>query len=347
MNAKLIDVLIMAGMSVQTWVSPDDSAVLVLPHGGRILGLFTAGSDDNFFWTHPALQSVESARSFYQSEEWHNSGGDRTWLSPEVDFFMPEFPRTQPYFQPREFDPGCYKVSIEEDGLSLHTSFAAHLSRSTYSPQVELTKTLTSAANPLRHYKDPSISELKYAGYTLQTQLNLPDGPGRVQLNTWNLLQLPHGGDLVISTFSRTAITPYFGEVCLTDLEIKDHYILYRMHSTGEHKFGIQPATVTGRVGYVRKSGKTASLVIRNFLVNPSAEYIDVPWLTPDAPGSSIEVCNVNSVLGKFSELEYHAPAIGGATGLSASSDLSCTWAFAGPCDAIRTAVRILLGAQL
>ena len=56
-----------------------------------MLGLFAPGSEENFYWTNPALRSVE-ARAFYAGDDWHNSGGDRTWLAPEVDVFLPDFP---------------------------------------------------------------------------------------------------------------------------------------------------------------------------------------------------------------------------------------------------------------
>jgi hypothetical protein len=40
MNHILVDTLAAAGKPTEVWTSTDDSSVLVLPHGGRILGLF-------------------------------------------------------------------------------------------------------------------------------------------------------------------------------------------------------------------------------------------------------------------------------------------------------------------
>ena len=111
MNRKLAETLANVDKPTETWTSPDGSAALVLPYGGRILGLFAPESERNFFWTNPALGAAETARAYYQREEWHNSGGDRTWLSPEVDFFLPDFPKLDRYWQPREFDPGNYQVT--------------------------------------------------------------------------------------------------------------------------------------------------------------------------------------------------------------------------------------------
>lgn len=119
MNGKLVATLASADKPTEAWKSPDGTVALVLPYGGRILGLFTPGSERNFFWTHPALAAAETARDFYKSAQWHNSGGDRTWLAPEVDFFFPNFPNLEPYWQPREFDPGNYQVTRSNGSLVL------------------------------------------------------------------------------------------------------------------------------------------------------------------------------------------------------------------------------------
>jgi len=92
-SIELVATLTSADKPTETWSSPDGSAALVFPYGGRILGLFAPESEQNFFWTHPALDAEETARDFYKSAQWHNSGGDRTWLAPEVDFFFPNFPK--------------------------------------------------------------------------------------------------------------------------------------------------------------------------------------------------------------------------------------------------------------
>ena len=92
MQEKLSEILSSVGKPTISFKSSDRSEVLVLPYGGRVLGLFAPGSDKNFYWTNTALQSVESAREFYSVEQWHNSGGDRTWFAPEIDLFFPNYP---------------------------------------------------------------------------------------------------------------------------------------------------------------------------------------------------------------------------------------------------------------
>ena len=88
--------------------------------------------------------------------------------------------------------------------------------------------------------------------------------------------------------------------------------------------------------------------MIRNFFVNPSGEYIDVPWQEPGDLGYAVQACNVvHESLGSFSELEYHMPAVGKGTGRLRYDDESQVWAFRGPCELIRAAAGVLLSAEV
>ena len=71
-------------------LAAQDGSLLILPHGARVLGLFNS-SGDNFFWVNPTLTNVSRANAFVSSASWKNSGGDRTWVSPEADFFIKNF----------------------------------------------------------------------------------------------------------------------------------------------------------------------------------------------------------------------------------------------------------------
>jgi hypothetical protein len=343
---ELAQTLAAAGKPTTTWTSPDDSTALVLPYGGRILGLFAPLSERNFFWTHPALDSEQTARAFYQAAEWHNSGGDRTWLAPEVDFFLPDFPKLDRYWQPREFDPGNYQPTQANGSITLTNRFSYQLSRSQHTVDLEVTKRLASAQNPLRTLD--SASRLTYAGYTLHTCLAFADGKvSPVQVGLWSLLQLPHGGEMLIPTFAKASVTTCFGHIAADELSITPHLVRYKMRAQGEHKVGLQAQAVTGRIGYLSSEGPECSLVVRNFTVNPSGAYVDVPWTDPSAPGFAIEACNVDSHLGSFSELEYHAPAIGGPGGELACEDASQLWAFRGSKEDILEAARILISSEI
>jgi hypothetical protein len=159
-------------------------------------------------------------------------------------------------------------------------------------------------------------------------------------------MQMPHGGELLVSTYRRAEAKLYFGAIGPEDLIIGDHLIRYRMRAVGEHKLGFRAVDMTGRVGYLYPAGDLTALVVRNFAVNPSGEYVDVPWTETANLGFAGQTCNVNSSLGSFSELEYHVPAIGKDTGSLRSDDVSQIWAFRGPQAKIQAIAKSLLSSE-
>jgi hypothetical protein len=345
----LIKSLKAVGKEIDSWQSPDGSTLLLLPHGGRVLGLFAPGDDENFLWTHPALAEVESAGAFYRGEQWHNSGGDRTWLAPEVDFFFPNYPKLDKYWQQRELDPGQYKAVANSGAFGFKNQASLLLSRAKRTIDLEITKSVSAALNPLRYDVEGSSAALKYAGYTLRTTLQIrdTDGGGDIRVGLWNLLQMPHAGDMLIPTVSRSSPKIYMGTIDSEDLIVGEHLVQYKMRASGEHKLAVRAVALTGRVGYIYQAGGETSLVIRNFAVNPSGEYVDVPWAEPNNFGFAFQACNVNSQLGAFSELEYHVPAIdSGKTGCR-REDESQVWAFRGPKQTINSIAGRLLSSEI
>ncbi len=347
--SNLLSVLKAASKETQTVALPDGTKVLMLPYGGRVLGVFAPSSDENFYWTNSALDAEDSAKAFFASKDWQNTGGDRTWLAPEVDVFLPNFPKTDKYWQPRELDPGNYEVQPAPLGVKLVNRLTLELSRSKKRVALEIAKSVGPAPNPLRYERDLDLAGIEYAGYTQFTSLALTgdsvDTDARVGL--WNLVQMPHGGDMLIPTYFRSEPTICFGEIVPADLEVSDRLIRYHMRAKGEHKITIRAVATTGRVGYVYKSGERWALIVRNFVVNPSGEYVDPPWKEPDHLGYSTQACNVNSALGAFSELEYHIPAIGGGTGRTRCDDAAQVWAFRGTREQIKNVAAHLLTPEL
>lgn len=348
MLSRLIQNLNAVDKQTELVSTVDGIKVLILPYGARVLGLFAPHDERNFFWTHPALEDVDSAKAFYSSTVWHNSGGDRTWLAPEIDFFLPNYPDIDfgGYWQPRQLDPGSYELVRKGGDCLLVSRFSLMTSRSKVRADMEITKSVGIAHNPLRYeplWKE--LEDVQYAGYSQHTTLQLLQitGNGSLQVGLWDLLQLPHGGELLVATYCHASTKTYFGKVEPDDLVVNDHLVRYRMRAMGEHKLGFRAVDTTGRVGYLYSTGDQVVLVVRNFAVNPSGEYVDVPWTEEESRGYSTQTCNVNSALGKFSEIEYHVPAIGTGTGSVRSEDVSQVWAFRGTSDKIHRIAKILL----
>jgi len=346
---KLIDVLTAAGQPPRVYRQPDGSAVLLLPHGGRVLGLFSPASEENFYWTHTDLDAVDTAAALFAGDQWHNTGGDRTWLAPEVDFFLPHYPKTDVYFQQRSLDPGDYRPVQDDEGDRWINRLACVLSRTGASVDLRIAKSFGPAANPLRYERPGPAESVEYAGYTQCTRLSIV-GEGAAQagpVGLWNLVQMPHGGDMIIPTYAPSAPRTLFGNVAPDDVSVEPHCIRYRMHAAGEHKIGVRACAVAGRIGYrYAAADGRAALIVRNFSVNPSGEYVDAPWSEPSDLGYAVQACNVHSGLGSFSELEYHVPAAGRATGSVESVDVSQVWAFRGPAEDVDTISEQLLGTK-
>ena len=353
MLQKLIATLKAVGKSPELHQTDDGTRLLILPYGGRILGVFAPGSDENFLWTNSALNAVESARAYYASEDWQNSGGDRTWLAPELDFFFPKFPNIDiaGYWQPRSLDPGNYELTKSAHGLKLTNRLNIEAFRSKKCVELEIAKSVTSAPNPLRYDATLRTGAIEYAGHTLWTSLkiveaNAEDAPLVV---LWSLTQMPHQGELFIPTYSRTEPRIYFGLVDTPsdELAVSDRLVRFKMRATGEHKIGLRAAVTTGRIGYIYPTRSEHALIVRNFSVNPSGEYADVPWTEPEDRGYSTQACSVNSRWGMFSEMEYHVPAIGGGTGLRHIEDRSQLWAFRGSREDIAKIAQTLLSDEV
>src|ERR1700683_3789321 len=124
MDADLTASLAAAGKEVASLSFSDGTRVLVMPYGGRVLGLFAPGDQCNFLWVNPVLGTAAAARDFLGSPRWQNSGGERTWLGPELDFFYPRFPDLAEYRPPDPLDRNVFAVAIEEGLIRLSSSFS-------------------------------------------------------------------------------------------------------------------------------------------------------------------------------------------------------------------------------
>ena len=259
------------------WVYEGDEGVsiVVLPYGGRILGLYEDASDENFLWTNEVLDRVESAKAYFPSEVWKNSGGDRTWVSPEVDFFYPNYPDCTTYFQPRSLDPGNYRpTNSSPEQLTLENELQLQANWTNHDWRLRITKTVSPTPNPLRDLDRGKLEGVRYAGYRLHTAMTIEgevsrkSAIGMSHVNIWNLLQLPSGGEMIIPTYFRTQPTIFFGDNSPASIRTEENAVRYKMGEPGTQKICVKAAALTGRAGYVRKQGDHWDLVIRNFAVD-------------------------------------------------------------------------------
>jgi len=337
--------LVEAGCPPSSLVFADGTLLLLLPHGGRVLGLFAPSQAENFFWTNPDLESREATSKLLSSDRWQNTGGERTWLAPEVDFFFPNYPDLTSYRPPAGLDPGSFRLLLNGTTATLETEIQLESFRQMTRGKLRISKTLSSAPNPLGAMAGP-LSAVHYAGYTTHTTLRSSTGKAApFAAALWSLIQLPHGGEMIIPTYGRAKPVLFFGNLLDGDLRIKPGLVRYRMRSPGEHKISIKSVSCTGRSAYAYLTNDEANLVVQNYQVNPSGNYIDVPKDQLGDTDHCFQACNVsNPTLGSFSELEHHTPALAGRDEGLLSEDLSQVWAFRGSPEAIANVGSILLG---
>ena len=337
------------GKQTQSITWNDGSRLLFLPYGGRLLGLFPDRSDTNFFWVNQKLNSESQISEVFQENSWHNTGGERTWIAPELDIFFPDYPRCQTHWEPPQLDAVDYCFEHEAQKASLSRRMEIFLAREKRAVEVFLQKEYSPALNPLRLDADfaDRFSGVSYAGYTQKTLLRY-EGNGTVpSLGIWNINQLPIGGTLCVPTWYAAPPLLLFGDVPEDHLVANRNNITFQMNLPGEHKIGIRAAASTGRMGYLYRQSEKMSLVVRNFFNNPSGDYVDVPKFSPNDLGYSIFAVNIHSDLGDFCEMEYHAPAIRAEQGESESVDVSQIWAFHGENQQVREIAGLLLGADI
>lgn len=345
----LTDVLSSSGQVPIALRTAQGGSALILPHGGRIIGLFTRSGGDNTFWVNPRLAAPESAPEVLASTTWVNTGGDRIWVGPEVDTHLGDLNDPwSTYLVPRQVDPGTYTAIQTQDGVRLNLTATVPLYRQHSTCQVEISRSIRLLANPLRHEPDVSawLDQVHYVGYEQSTTLNLlSPSDGTAAIDLWSIMMLPASGWMIVPTLGPTAVRDYMQPPVPEYVRHGLRAVLLRIDGARRYKIGLRAIHLVGRAGYLRQTAENCwTLVVRNFQVNPSGDYIDPPWDNVTEWGYAFQGYNDDGGYGRFGELEYHAPGIGGSSGELSSSDTSQVWAFEGRQENIYAVTDILLG---
>mgnify|MGYP001583290761 FL=1 len=341
--------LALAGYPLIELEGLEGGLIFVLPFGGRVLGLFTKDKTGNFFWVNSLLNDESGTKRFFETKGWKNTGGDRTWAGPELELFIKDVAKPwDTYEVPATIDPGNYSVKQYSKTVHMLNSARVFLYRSHRECEIEIDKKIRMIPNPLRykHIDGRLTRELEYIGYEQVTTLRLVSNtePG-VRLDIWNLIQVPAGGELIIPTIVKTKPRIYFGSPGDTHVKAYPDHIRLTIDAKKKYKTGIHAASLIGRAGYLRQEARdTWTLLVRNFFINPSGEYVDVPWDDETDFGYAMQCYNDDGGFGRFGELEYHTPAIGEETDRREYTDNSQVWAFRGDKQHILEVCRCLLG---
>jgi len=351
-KVKLVENLKEAGHPLVELSGVEGGSVLFLPFGARVLGLFDYSEEENFFWVNSQLMDLTQAKAFFQISGWKNSGGGRTWIAPEVDLFIKDLNDPwKSYEVPPSLDPGNYSVKQCGSAVQMENRAWITIHRIKRKCNIDLKKIIRMIASPLRHEEkvEKLGMQLQYIGYEEITILRLLSDPKPgVRLGIWNLIQVPPYGEVIVPTRNRSQPRNYLRKPATDHLQVGSNFVRLVIDGEKKYKVGVRATSAVGRIGYVRavKDGRR-TVLIRNFFVNPSGEYVDVPLDDQDDLGYAIQCYNDDGKLGKFGEIEYHTPAIGYRTGITVYLDQSQVWAFTGDKESINKVCQRLLGVHI
>ncbi len=320
----------------QTAVTLADQ-VLVTPFGGRVLGLFPEPGI-NAFWVSPALADAGATKRLLAAPGWINLGGDRTWVSPEVETHIAE-PSRQPVeiIVPKAIDPGAYRVTAAGDASVTLANDVELFFHGTGAPvRLALTKTVTSLAPP------PLVNGVHGAGYALELTLRATAPlPASARPALWDLVQVGGGGTIILPVRTGAVPRTFSGQP------------VYSMHGTRlccavgggrSFKLAIHANDCRGAMAYLNTESTPALLVVRTFDVLEPSRYTDAPCNDLRATGYVQQVYVDDGALGGFGELEHHSGAL--SPGADSVTDHSRTWAFTGSPAALQQQLDALWATQ-
>ncbi|WP_119070582.1 DUF6786 family protein [Aggregatilinea lenta] len=322
--------------------------LVISARGGRVFGPFWDDAAESVFWLPGAFAARASFDALLASGTW-NIGGERMWIAPEIQFMVTDradVPGT--LFVPPQIDPGHYALSQSGPAawtLSQQIALDAYV-LSSGRKSLSIERTLVPAPDPLRSldaYGD-LLDGVAYAGYA-QTVALAEGAHDDITSQAWFLIQVNPGGEMVVPHTTPGHITNYYDSVRPELMAVHPDHRRLAITGHDRYKIGLHTAYLTGRLGYVAPAGSDRTrLIVRGFFNNPSSIYTEQPEHSPGYFGDSVHIYSDGGGLGGFGELECAGQTIGGATGMSATTDTFLVWIYEGPTARIDAISRILLG---
>jgi len=326
---------------------------ILVERGGRLLGPFENDESESIFWINSSFAGKESFKSFLDSTESWNLGGERMWIAPEIQYRSSDrkdFWNT--LFLAKEMDPGNYileKVNENNYKLKAEMSIMAY-NLASGQKNLNVERYFSAIPDPLRSLNNyyELTKDVKFAGY--EQSINISERKtDDILSEAWVLIQLNAGGNIFIPvTCSDVEFTDYFQPVDENYQKINNNYIDLKISGDRQYKVGYNSAYLSGRLGYMNKiDGQKSYLIIRNFFNNPSSVYAEEPPEVYGKRGNSVHVYNDNGMFGGFGELECNGLTLGGETKRKSSRDAMVLWIYTGKEEKLIEIIRRLLGITL
>lgn len=334
------------GLSYEILEVGEDAQVIITKHGGHVFGPFTKDCEEGIFWMPDSIKDPSEYKKLIEDRVW-NTGGDRVWIAPEIQFNITDRSRFRETLNtPKTIDPGNFSMTRDGNRIYLEQSLSLE-SYNTVTGSMDLTfkRVILPALNPLRKLPDYEalMSGLHYSGFEQVLDLT-GHSDEDIYAETWELLQIRPKGTLFIPMYYPVMGTDHYEPAGDHEYKVSNGVCL-KITGDSRYKIAYKSAVLTGRFGYIsdEKDGKS-HLIIINYPNNPSAMYSEEPPTIPGDTGYSIHVYNDSGASGGFAEMECNFQTIGKPTGLDRAVDRLTKWIFTGNTADILRVAKVLLG---
>jgi hypothetical protein len=337
---QLIEVIEQRKLRYQTLTNPSQGRMIVLEHGARVIGLFPSDDSTNALWVNPDFATLPIS-------SW-NSGGDRIWLSPEIEFNIPELAQSHSYEVQRSLDPGYYEFqSYLNHQIILHQTVTINAFSANCEVECQMHKTYQLIPDPMISIATKSLT-YDYVGYQQFTELTRRDTGMELAVSLWSLMQVPFSGKAYISTHGLSTFTDFIDDEYHDGVSIDAQGISMEFRGQQRRKISVKSIYASGRIGYLREMDDNhVMLIVRQFEVNPASFYPDVRLTDMQDTGYCVQCYKDDGSLGDFGELEYHSPSGILHQSKAPIQDKSQVWCYRGNQETIRQIAGMLLGSSL
>ena len=271
-----------------------DSCITLLPKHGRVWQVKI--NDQDAFWQNPNWAG-----------DW-NAGGDRLWVSPEIDWNWKKIDRVdfQHYEVQTTMDgPNWQVVSLDDERCCIATQQKIKHQRTANWIHIDQRRTF-------ERIKLDNLAGFDTAvAYQTVNSLQILEGTPGQPVDMWSLLQIPGGGKIYIGLQRPAQMRDYFTPIPDEMHHEQERLLTLQITGKKQYKVGISPDCLSGAMAYVRPSVGGGKLVVyRKFTPQFWRPYCDAPFTDQGTKGDAIQVYNDDGSFGGFGEMEYHTPSI-------------------------------------
>jgi hypothetical protein len=277
----------------------NSASVLIMPRGGRILGVDIGNG--NLLWVNPRIEDT------LLNKEW-NTGGIRTWLSPERAFFFDDPEKFEGWRCPPGIDPARYQVTEKQKlSVELKSAISAQDNAAKQTLSGHLTKRI-----------EVQWAELSKDSAHLRLAIHdvLRVGGFKPPFALWCLAQVDPGetgeGYVTVPVMKYAKPIHYFSRIPSSYLQILEDRVKFIIDGCRELKLGISPEDLptpsrTSLRYNFRKKGDSVTISMSSRTAAKSQnECVDPPRSDPNGPKGVIQLYNSELTLSgmRYGELE-------------------------------------------